>query len=966
MKISDIFKRQAAYPSRIISPFIEPSESQTSYPEEGRTEPDKLIPPNAPAAGGEMRGLEGAGESRTIRLEPRWFNNGASRALAQGEPVIRTKTRTNVTPGQQMELPPYTNYLDQSKSIPNSKFPIAGPEECNCSKVLGIDPATSTNWHADVVNSIMDHLDDPSKIDKLKEIKMAKPTVDAEFKNHVDHHLYNAGMTPADLGINAPLGKQHVETRNEADLARAQALNPPQYNSENCGVCKQYMTSIKNSAINHRDQVKNAIMMGTAATPEDAERSANSIIGDIYEDHKNGVNPTKQFGHLRTAQDTMTKWDDHMRQAHGEPLAVPDTNRNIPVIRAGSDLVNRNNGRNPLIHSLYREIVQHLAPGWNIKRRPEVPKRSPTFNEETGDNLTNQDMTETERAQYAQGLINRGEVNTYTMPGRPSRETTIPAVPFTSEEKERASRDRLNMFHQTPDGFQLNPETSGRPWGLEPRSVRKITEPSSPDVRVVELPWQTIHAIPQEEKLMEDQSGSGLVRNTVGGYLTKERVFTHVHGYEPSEDTRLQLGEPSGSVPDMHSYLFNRAKVKPDTEGIDNYNKAMAAYETQPTHKIVNTGELEITKVPVTKTIPGSHAGYLERKENFSWSNPDSWELHTPESFKKRLDEERNDYERTITRYNSAGKPMDYDPIERNKQLKKWQEDKYPYFDTPLEGKTRLEKQHEQLGSTVDKLSKELSDPSFPEAKKEKHQRRIKGLQESMKKLSDHTQPKTIHLTDKKGKKLYNTVRKPVSKAVPIPESEKLTAPTELERINGMLDYQRSFSKALGAAYPGIGTEEAMGKLKRDHAEAVEKSRSRSLRVQSSKKFNSAGQRLAYLVDLDSDTSDGPNIPRPALNWLGGYADSALFDSNQEDQEDDEDNINVDPQLAQRQRAWDNMSDSDKDDITESSGIEANPYHHDHDPNDHYGVDEFKHLNYRESSANITINRLYDSLNINL
>lgn len=614
MKISEIFNRQASQPSNVPKPFGPATRKKVIAPEESRTEPSTTVDFNTPASGGDLSGVQGYGMTTSPEFTPRYNEEG--REIQQGLPVVRTV------------------HHEVGTAPKEHPINLPGLDECNCKDVLpfDMDNISLSNLHAlssdnpieskrashhivlDQILRLMHEPSDEKRVGHLKnfisKIKMNKPSLEGEFKNHIDHHLFNAGLDESYLGFHpSELGEHHVKTQQEAQQAQIQARNPSYYNDENCGVCRQYLDTITSHATKHKEEVKNAIMMGASTTPEDAERATSSIVGDIFSDFNSGGAGRKQkTENLENARKVFNNWNKHLEQTHNDTLATPDLNKNIPVTRLDSQQVAESNGRNPLVHGIYRKLVQRLSPGWNIERREDVPSKSPNFNEQTGDNLFSEDMTEKQREQLSKSMINRGEINTYTLPSKIKPRTIFaPSVPLSDREIGNSGKD-------------IDLET-GKSRGISPRDVRTLSDPGGTDKRVTELPWGTIKSIPLQEKFVPGEGGSGLISETRGGYFTKERVFKNIHNYNPAKDPRQVKGEPKGVMPDVHQYLFNRAGVKPETKGMESYNQALSDYETQPTHEFVKSNSCHVESPDSNRVINSSGEKCSEHDEHII--NPD-------------------------------------------------------------------------------------------------------------------------------------------------------------------------------------------------------------------------------------------------------------------------------------------------------------------------------------------------------
>jgi len=823
MKISDIFKREAALPSIVPKPF-------------GERETTKLLFPVETSDSGDFR--------------------------------VNTEKKEIKSP------------------IREKAIRLPGMDECNCQDILDIDPRTDFSdsqrqnmlgdkysnqvAHRVVLDKILKLMNEPDDVKRvgnvknyLSQIKMKSQTVEpsARFKQHLDHHLFNAGLDESYLGYKKEdLGGLHARTQGEAQQAQTQARFPTNYNDENCGVCRQYVDSINNKASKHKERVKNAIMMGTAATPEDAERSASSIVGDMFDDFQKGeMHKNDKSPEFKDARKIFDNYNKHLEEAHDDSLVNPDTRKNIPVVRMGKEDVAKYDGRNPLINRLYDTLTRRLSTGWSVKRREDFPSKQLRWDAQSGDNMYTEDMTDKQREQLAKELIDKGEANRYKLPSTiKPRIILYPSIPYTDQE---IKRDWEN-------------QEKGLPWGLPARPPQKRRDPGGNGRSVTELPWATLNVVPRQEKLIPWAGGSGYMAETKGGFFTKDRVFKHVHQYDRELDSRLKKGEPSGMVPDIHNYLFQRALMKPNTSGMEKYNEDLLRHLSQSEHKLIPTGETEEREEKLTTQIPINHVVKLPAGKRLQdidiASDPDSLSFEPYDTaYAKHKDELKEFEEKTHKKEPNVSTALK----EIENFRKEW---KNTHQGVGIYNSTDLN--IHSVDKVIDDLKKSFDDEGAKhlDAKKNRrfddaqyHQNNFIGINKTIEKLKSLQLSKEVPDLDEFGNQKTRNVVVPKYNKVPIPKKERIPKPTLGEKINAQIDYQKSFESALSKVYKGMDRKEALEKLQADHAAAVENSRPSVPFVQAkkvntmSKKFNS---KIDKLQNHNSSAASTINILSATIN----------------------------------------------------------------------------------------------------
>ena len=826
MKMSDIFKREAALPSIVPKPFGERDTTNVLFPVE-------------------------TGNPGDFR--------------------VRTKKREIKSP------------------LKEKAINLPGMDECNCQDILDIDPRTDISdtqrqhmlgdkydkqvAHRVVLDKILKLMHEPDDVKRLGnvknyllQIKMKSPTVEpsARFKQHLDHHLFNAGLDESYLGYKKEdLGGLHVKTQGEAQQAQTQARFPTNYNDENCAVCRQYVDSINNKASKHKERVKNAIMMGTAATPEDAERSASSIVGDMFDDFQKGeMRRGDKSPEFKDARKIFDDYNKHLEKTHNDSLVNPDTNKNIPVVRMGKEDVAKYNGRNPLINRLYDTLTRRLTTGWGVKRREDFPSTQLRWDAKSGDNMFTEDMTDKQKEQLAKDLVVNGEVRRYQLPSTIKQRTIFyPSIPYTDQEKLRST-------------------------GLETRRLQKIQDSGGTDRSVTELPWATLNVIPRQEKFVPGAGGYGYQAETKGGYFTKDRVFKHVHQYDQGLDKRLKEGEPSGMIPDIHGYLFQRALMKPDTSGMEKYNSDLLRHESQPEHKLIPTGETEEIEEPVVNHRRINHIVKLPAGKRLHdidiASNPDSLSFEPFDTAYARHKDERKAFEKNL----SETEPELGVVFEKLKNFdKEWKNThqivgKHSVVPSDFIGMgvTTLGSDGD-TSSLINHLTKSFNDEGTKHLNAKKqgidndaryHENNFIGIGKTIDKLKSLQLEEEVPVLDESGKPKTRKTIVPKYDKVPVTKKERIPKPTLLEKVNAQLAYQKSFDSALSKVYKGMDRKEALEKLQADHAAAVENSRPSVPFVQAkkvntmSKKFNS--KIAADPTILHNLMSIGEHIVRPFID----------------------------------------------------------------------------------------------------
>lgn len=278
------------------------------------------------------------------------------------------------------QFPKHIKHTLETVHTPGQEVPngVASPKECNCAELLLGSTAKNESkdapgFHKKVINKwlgLMSEPDDPnhlSNVSKLSQLKRVRPTADLndEFQNHMLSHLYGAGMNHRNLGIaDEELGEQFKSSQSTMQSAQAAAVNAHHYGLDNCGVCEQYLNSFKNHVKNYKNDVE-AIAKSSPFKVDDAGKTHDELFKHIYDDYASGsTERSKNNASVSAAHDVLKNWDSHQKSAHNYSFTSfydPYT----PVVRSENTSE---------LDSLYRSKVQRLSPGWDIKKREDVPQ----------------------------------------------------------------------------------------------------------------------------------------------------------------------------------------------------------------------------------------------------------------------------------------------------------------------------------------------------------------------------------------------------------------------------------------------------------------------------------------------------------------------------------------------------------------------------------------------------------------
>jgi hypothetical protein len=513
---------------------------------------------------------------------------------------------------------------------------------------------SSKDFHKQVVSKwlgMMNETDDKKRhenVNVLQSLKRTNPTADNryEFQNHLLMHLYNAGMSHRDLGIkDSELGEQFKQTQGLSQAAQNAAKSTHQYNQNNCGVCQQYLDSLKNHVRKYKDGIDNISMMTTKNKPEDSGKSADELVKSFYDDYQTGNKSRTKDSSAASAIDTLSNWDKHCNNAHGYSFNS-DYDKYTPVARDKS-----------FIRSTYDRLKGYSG-GWS--RGKNVPLTGNPFEErKPGGELRTEEELSTKEKKKVDIIKTRQK---FQEPSAIStRETLYPLPPvetkgMTADEAEAAYENRRSLLEKDEQGQSI----------LTPIQKRKDTGGTLRTV--IELPNKTITYFPQQKKYNQDFS-----ENTVGGPFSvtpKPPVQT----YNAADDPRNKLfqdvvsaGEhpeiikPSlreginATLPRQHKYLFQKAGIEPETAGLKEHAKKLRAFKSQPTHTTIDTGRTETVEEPQFE-----QKGFFERDGKLLPHEETYQKEHI--EFLKKLHTEGNEY----LPLRSDGKPakiknLDYD-----------------------------------------------------------------------------------------------------------------------------------------------------------------------------------------------------------------------------------------------------------------------------------------------------------------
>jgi len=501
-----------------------------------------------------------------------------------------------------VEVNPFSSTLTDAKFFHNDKrtpneTELASPEACNCADVLGVPTEGGRQaFHHNVTQKLLDLIGEPDDAqrltnvtEKISKLRRTEPLDDpkTEFTNHLAMHIYNSGHTPEEImGIpSGSLGAKFKTTQGIAQQAQAAAAVPPTYDNDDCGVCKQYLSSIKAHISKHKNETENIAMMTTGTKPEDLGKSSEEILSDTIENHANGnLEKARGSESLAMAHDAIGNWNKHLSSEHGESLF--DFGRGKVPVR--NDETSKG-----FIRNFYKSVVQNLPSGWGLKKN-ETPPNPYVY--EKGNKKRN-DLTEDRLEELLRSEGNgEAEINRIAEEAKKRGESSglIFKRPVPDRFKggwdiqEPTPRQEL----EAPRGMTVQDfggDASKRYYGDEPpstsTSLRSIAEPEAPTV--FRAPGADFVGYPSRPKL------DALYKPyNSGGYYMRERSPRAEQIRTPGEDVRSKLYDnpvntgqapeikdpalrvgPVTELPRHERWLFQQTGIMPDVRGSKQYKK---------------------------------------------------------------------------------------------------------------------------------------------------------------------------------------------------------------------------------------------------------------------------------------------------------------------------------------------------------------------------------------------------------
>ena len=501
-----------------------------------------------------------------------------------------------------VEVNPFSSTLTDAKFFHNDKrtpneTELASPEACNCADVLGVPTEGGRQaFHHNVTQKLLDLIGEPDDAqrltnvtEKISKLRRTEPLDDpkTEFTNHLAMHIYNSGHTPEEImGIpSGSLGAKFKTTQGIAQQAQAAAAVPPTYDDGDCGVCKQYLSSIKAHISKHKNETENIAMMTTGTKPEDLGKSSEEILSDTIENHANGnLEKARGSESLAMAHDAIGNWNKHLSSEHGESLF--DFGRGKVPVR--NDETSKG-----FIRNFYKSVVQNLPSGWGLKKN-ETPPNPYVY--EKGNKKRN-DLTEDRLEELLRSEGNgEAEINRIAEEAKKRGESSglIFKRPVPDRFKggwdiqEPTPRQEL----EAPRGMTVQDfggDASKRYYGDEPpstsTSLRSIAEPEAPTV--FRAPGADFVGYPSRPKL------DALYKPyNSGGYYMRERSPRAEQIRTPGEDVRSKLYDnpvntgqapelkdpalrvgPVTELPRHERWLFQQTGIMPDVRGSKQYKK---------------------------------------------------------------------------------------------------------------------------------------------------------------------------------------------------------------------------------------------------------------------------------------------------------------------------------------------------------------------------------------------------------
>lgn len=541
--------------------------------------------------------------------------------------------KSNVKVAEQINQP--TTALDaapaykagEDKAFPTAerrpylKFPIDPIEvedqnSCECHKLYGnsipeetlnqmrVQPAFSKERrmpiHKYYVGKILQSLQsNPEEVEALTGSDGDTETRQVNLLGHLFSHLYAAGMKPADIGVD-DAQYENFKTRQYAMKNKQRAVA-----ESACGTCEQHAKQFKNAVSDYKQRLVDEKLKSGPFSQEHADESANYITERAIKEWRQGTPSSDP--HLNRVYETLGEMDKHTHAAHGFTMANYD-HSHIPIDSREPNVADENNEqeRNPNVDKVFNNLL-NVNGRWDLVRRTDVPEKDPFWNED----------------------------------GSP----VVPRLENESQEQHEARWDEHieKLLAGKLPGFEDWPKNNIRtniPSSV-PDTVRRNFPNPNVDVQAVDRPTRkkedgTIEKVPLgglesdydfPNSQLREKTTVHLPSRTVEGYMPKdavedfvgaplansERILSdNILAYNPEKDKRPRKirtpaeikGHPEitanafksglhSQIPRRDKFLFQQAGMLPDLRMFEEHQKATSAYEAQPTHVPVFTGEYE-------------------------------------------------------------------------------------------------------------------------------------------------------------------------------------------------------------------------------------------------------------------------------------------------------------------------------------------------------------------------------------
>jgi hypothetical protein len=751
----------------------------------------------------------------------------------RGKTVVKELESGRIIPEDHYSVldffPSGKKYVVKDRSV---LTPIRLPKsnECNCAELLDVPHPENfkgeLGFHRAVVNRWTQLWDEPDEKQRalnveniLSKLKRKNPAPRDEFMNHFLSHLYGAGMTHRDLGIHdIELGERFKSTQGLAQSALSQAKQPKTYDQDNCGVCNQFESKIKDSIDSYKNEIASEPHL-RSTTPEIIGNITSSIIANVYDLWRNG----KRVSHnvspsLSEAQRLMDGLNEHSKSSHGFVLNRPDENY-TPVIDGSSPEAGG------YIHALHNRLVNRLTRGWRaIKQRPseKVQRTRSEQGSEVYDEIVN----------FKQELNKRRKKNTTRVSSTKEAVTSedptesynfsggweyigVPRGEYTNVFKQRVFPTVHEFDPEQPLTDKIREDITNKYPEITSQDHRKLID-TDPYIDRSHL------YLFQKAKMMPNLGSTRKLLNKIKFYNSREKTrLTIDNDATCKEDKKApsNVGQPTLAVhPEKGKYKINGEIVSVgfiDSEG----NQKFKSHHTYP---------VEINEIPNGRRVGPNDYESANGKINENGEIEYDWDdVNIPDSVKKRnaagqlvlnplIAFDKIGY---LTK-NESGKNL-FTPVEVNDPEKIGEV--YESYGKLLYNKSQ-KIDIDSLRSQGYELKTLLAEPNakprfLDENGDECHDKQPKENKENGLKLGGH-----LHLRDP------NTGKRNAYKVEEIPEDEQVKPPSEEDIKSANSDYNSSLNAALKKVYPLIKSPvTALAYLKREHARAASGAESQNL-----------------------------------------------------------------------------------------------------------------------------------------